>query len=160
MKDDRSSTTAIIVSPMVFALDVPGPGSHGLQTTEFAGCFVLPFEASWIGGTLPAGKYILYFGIQRRGIYFVEIVGRGPRSPHGIVLTEEHGIASAARNALICIRDGDSQTVYALEMPTIGKSVRFALPSGKRPIASKLSKRASSHLAERPISIPASPLAK
>lgn len=132
MRINRSRTTAIVVSPMIYALGLTGQGIHGLRVIEFTGSFVLPFEADWAGVTLPAGKYILCFGTQGHGIYFVEIRGRDKGSPHGIVLIQGHQATCSIRNALVCIREGNSQIVRSLEMTAIGKSVQFELPRAMR----------------------------
>lgn len=149
MENERSSTTAIVVSPVVFAQGATGSAPQGHCGTEFAGVFALPFKAHWGGVTLPEGEYTLCFGIHGLGIYFVRIFGRAKGSPQGIVLIERHDAASASRNALICIREGDAYIVRGLEMTAIGKSVRFALPGGEMRTANKAIVRTKSHLATR-----------
>lgn len=139
---------AVDVSPVVPAVGTARV--HGLHVTRFAGSFTLPFEAQWGGATLPAGEYVVRYGVQTCGTCFVEFLGKAKGSPHGIVLIQGRGRPSTTMNALVCIHEGNSQIIRSLEMSVIGESVSFALPRGHKPMAHRGSRNANIQLAGNP----------
>ncbi|MEJ2008694.1 MAG: hypothetical protein P8Z30_11170 [Acidobacteriota bacterium] len=130
MRTIENSMIEVEVSPVAFTLDTTGARFQGFDVTEFTGSFILPFEAHWGGVCLPAGEYILFYGFQVCGAYFVKVFGKVKDSAQGVIFIQEHKPASATRNALICIREGDSHVISTLEMPMIDKSVTFASAPG------------------------------
>ena len=134
MKSIRNLVTLIGLSVMLFALGVSGAKAQegpGLSMTNFAGTFTLPSEAQWGRMTLPAGDYSLYYGSYTDGgPSVVEIVGKGNASPHGFIFAQQPERTSAGKNAIVCVREGDTLIVRALQMAAIGQSASFAMPTG------------------------------
>jgi hypothetical protein len=131
MKTIRGLMIPVVVVLAFLALTATGARGQRFQSTLFSGNFTLPFEAQWGAMTLPAGEYSLRYGrLNDGGVYMVAIVGEAQRSSHGWVLIKGIDPASATKNALVCIRQGNKGIVRALELPAIGKSVSFALPRG------------------------------
>jgi hypothetical protein len=116
------------------ALFVPGATSakaQALTTTTFKGTFTLPFEVQWANMILPAGEYTLGYGhLNSASGYLVEVAGKKPGSPHGVILPRGRSQPSASGNVLVCIREGNKGYVRALELSAIGEAVGFALPHG------------------------------
>lgn len=100
----------------------------GFSSTDISGTFTLPFEVQWGEMTLPAGDYTLHYGPLIRGAQFVEVRGSAKGSPHGYVLPNRQDGNTAAKNGLVCLRNGKTYIVSALELPAIGKTLTFPLP--------------------------------
>ena len=131
MKIIRGLTTLLGLSLVLLALGATRAGAQDLKTTVFGGTFTLPFDAQWGPMALPAGDYSLYYGqIFEGGEYAVRVVSKTNRNSRGWILTKERKSASAAKNSLVCMRDGNSLVVLRLELAAIGESVSFPLPHG------------------------------
>jgi hypothetical protein len=122
----RSHTTLVGVFPVISRFGLSCRSAFGFGRAEFAGRFVLPFDALWGQMILPSGDYALNFGTIGAGMCYVEIIGVGQGHPGGIFLVREESPASVVQNALICIQRNGRQMIRALELPAIGKSVSFA----------------------------------
>jgi hypothetical protein len=153
MKTIRSLMTLAGLSLVVFALGATGAKGQILSSTHFAGTFTLPFEAQWGKMTLPAGDYKLQYGTQDTGHGLVEMRGTAKRSPYGFVLAGPIGDTSATKNSIVCVREGNALMVRALEMPSIGESVNFAMPRGAQLTAHRLNGSTNIQLAEAPMLI-------
>lgn len=157
MKSIRNLVTLIGLSVMLLALGVTGAKaqqSAGLSATEFGGTFTLTHEAVWGRMTLPSGNYSLYYGTMgKSGIPMVEVVGKSAGSPHGYILINWHNPTSAKTNSIVCVRDGGTLIVRALQMSNLGKSVFFSLPQNVRLTAHLRGNRTYAQLAEAPMLI-------
>lgn len=131
MKTIRNLATLMGLSLVLFALGATGAKAQGLEITLVGGSFTLPFEATWGNMTLPAGDYNLYYGhMTASGTYVVEVEGKAEGSPRGIIQVQSHNPTLLAKSALVCIRQGQTGIVEALQMPAIGETVFFAVPRG------------------------------
>jgi hypothetical protein len=157
MKNTRNLAAMVGLSVMLFALGVTGAKaqqSQGLSVTDFGGTFTLPHDAVWGKMTLPAGDYSLYYGqLSDGGIKVVEVVGKTEGSPHGFILAQMPNPTSAMKNGIVCVREGNSLVVRALEMSAIGESVNFRLPHGARLTARNANHNGYMQLAEAPMLI-------
>jgi hypothetical protein len=151
MKTIRSLMTLAGLSLVLFALSATGAKGQILHSTHFAGTFTLPFEAQWGKMTLPAGDYTLEYGLLNGGGPLVVVRGKAEGSPSGIILAGASDGTSAAKNAIVCIRNGNTLVVRALEMPAIGESANFALPHGAQLEARSRNHRGYTQLAEAPM---------
>jgi hypothetical protein len=158
MKTIRSLMTLAGLSLVLFALGATGARGQLVYPAHFAGTFTLPSEAQWGAMTLPAGDYTLQYGAQENGHRLVLVRGTARGSPYGMILAGPVDETSASKNAVICVRDGNTLTVRALEMPTIGESVRFALPRGAKLVAHNGKHGGYSQLAEAPMLIQRIPI--
>ena len=122
----RSHTTLVGVFPVISRVGLSFRSAFGFGRAEFAGRFVLPFDASWGQMVLPDGDYALNYGTIGAGMCFVEILGVGQGRPEGIFLVREESPASVVQNALICIQRNGKHMIRTLELPAIGKSVSFS----------------------------------
>jgi hypothetical protein len=122
----RSHTTLVGVFHVISRVGLSFRSAFGFGMAEFAGRFVLPFDASWGQMVLPDGDYALNYGTIGAGMCYVEIRGVGQGSPGGIFLVREENPASVVQNALICIQKNGRHMIRTLELPAIGKSVSFA----------------------------------
>jgi hypothetical protein len=130
MKLIRDITIMVGLSVALFAMGVTGARGEIPYSTHLAGTFTLPFEAQWGKLTMPAGEYTLQYGTQESGHGLVVVRSAAKGSPYGMILARPTGQTSATKNALICVREGNTLYVRALEMPLIGESVRFRIPHG------------------------------
>ncbi|HEX5412841.1 MAG TPA: hypothetical protein VFZ27_13410 [Terriglobia bacterium] len=153
MKTIRGLMTLAGLSVMLLALGATGAKGQGSYATQFAGTFTLPFEAQWGKMTLPAGDYALQYGLNEIGYGLVVVRGAAKGSPYGSIIAGPLGETSAKQNAIICVRDGNALIVRALEMPTIGTSVNFALPPGANFVAHNAKHSGYTQLAEAPVLI-------
>ena len=136
----------------VFALSTTGANAQSLMRSSFAGTFTISHEAQWGKLTLPAGTYNLYYGsLNDAGVKVVEVAGKAKGSPHGVVLVVGKDETSAAKNSLVCIREGDALIVRRLEMPAIGTSAQFSMPRGARLVAQNAKHTGYTQLAEAPM---------
>jgi hypothetical protein len=131
----RSHTTLVGVFPMVPYMGKAVQGAFSLRQTRFTGRFTLPFEASWGGMVLAGGEYSLYYGTLQEGITYVEICGIGESSPKGIFLIWQQFPATVVQNSLVCVRKGNRHIIRALELPAVGTSITFAVPSSNEPMS-------------------------
>ena len=154
MKTIRNLMTLAGLILAVFALSATGAKAQTLTNNSFAGTFTISNEAQWGKMTLPAGTYNLYYGpLHDGGASLVEVVGKAKGSPHGLILVAGNSDASAANSALVCIREGDTLIVRALEMPSIGTSAQFSMPHGARLVARNAKHNGYTQLAEAPMLI-------
>jgi hypothetical protein len=154
MKTIRNITILVGLSAALFILVATGARAQELSTTSFAGTFTLPFDTQWGAMTLPAGDYNLSYGMPfKGGNYAVVVAGKAEASPRGMILTGPRNDVSAAKNALVCIREGDVLFVRALELPAIGESISFALPHGAQVTAHQRNGSTNFQLAEAPVLI-------
>ena len=131
MRTIRNMTIVMGFSLALFALAATGARAQVLSMPNFSGTFTLPVQVQWGTMTLPAGDYSLSYGtLKDSGAYLVEFTGKAAGSPRGMVLAAARSKVSEAKNALLCIREGNILYVRALELPAIGQSVRFRLPHG------------------------------
>jgi hypothetical protein len=122
----RSHTILVGVFPVISPVGLSFRSVFGFGMAEFAGRFVLPFEASWGQMVLPGGDYTLNFGTLGAGMCYVEILGVGQGRPGGIFLIREENPASVVQNALVCMQRKGRHMIRTLELPAIGKSVSFS----------------------------------
>ena len=153
MKTIRASVTLVGLSLILFALATVGAKGQVLYSTHFAGSFTLPFEAQWGKMTLPAGEYTLDYGSLNNGYRLVVVGSAAKGGPVGMIQAGPGNETSAAKNAIVCIREGDTLVVRALEMAAIGESVRFGLPRGAKLVAHNGKRRGYTQLAEAPMLI-------
>lgn len=155
MKTIRRLMTVAGVSLALLTLGVTGAKSQDaliLSTTNLRGRFTLPNNAQWGKMSLPAGDYTFHYGRLFDSL-FVEVRGMAKGSPHGVIAVMGDSEASAAQNELVCVRQGDSLVVRALEMPQIDKAAEFAMQRGAK-LASHQGKRGGyTQLAEAPMLI-------
>lgn len=128
MKTIRSLMILAGLSAVLLALGVPGAKAQRFPTTSFSGTFGLPLEAQWGAMTLPAGEYTLEYGLLNNGHHLVVVGSATKGRPLGVILAGPRNDASARKNALVCIREGDALIVRALELPAIGESIHFKIP--------------------------------
>ena len=115
----------------LFALAVTGARAQTLAWTSFTGTFALPLETHFGAMTLPAGDYTLSYGrVLLGGRHMVTVEGQAEGGPRGMILAGPGDDVSAAKDALLCVREGDTLYVRALEMPLIGESAHFRIPHG------------------------------
>ena len=138
----RSHTTLVGVFPVISYVGLSTRSAFGFRMTEFAGRFVLPFDALWGQMLLPGGDYTLYYGTLGAGMCYVEILGTGQGRPKGIFLVREQNPASVVQNALVCVQRSGRQTVRSLELPAIGKSIPFAGPEDGKGLKNRKSSQA------------------
>jgi hypothetical protein len=153
MRTIRSLTTLAGLSLVLFALGVVGAKGQATYSTHFAGTFTFPSQAQWGKITLPAGEYTMQYGVQDNGHGLVVVRGTAKGSPHGVILAGPMADSSTKKNSLICIRDGDTLVVRALEMPSIRESVQFELPPGTQRAAQNGKHSDYNQLAEAPMLI-------
>lgn len=132
MKTIRGLMTLAGLSVMLLALGATGAKGQANYSTHFAGTFTLPFEAQWGRMTLPVGDYTLEYGLNETGHGLVLVRGTEKGSPYGIILAGPASQTSTAKNAIVCIREGNTLIVRALEMQALGESVHFPLPRGAK----------------------------
>lgn len=151
MKNIRNRVILGGLSIMVFALCATGARAQSLNSTNFAGTFTLPFEAQWGRAALPAGEYSLYYGHLIAGSApMVEVIGKGKTAPHILVLVAAVSDASAKKNALVCVREGNTGVIRTLEMPEIGQAANFRMPRGTQLMAKRSNGGKNVELAEGP----------
>jgi len=153
MKTIRGLTTLAGLSVMLLALGATGAKGQANFSTHFAGTFTLPFEAQWGKMTLPAGDYTLQYGMNEIGHGLVVVRGTANGSPYGSIIAGPLGDTSAKQNAIVCVRDGNALVVRTLDMPSIGKSVDFAMPHGAKFVAHNGKRGGYTQLAEAPMLI-------
>ena len=149
MKRIRSWMTLAGLS-LVLALFGAAGANAQVVTPNLVGTFTLPFAAQWGAVTLPAGDYTLRYGYARGGVGVVEVQGTAKGTPHSFILAQSHDSTSAARNAIVCIRQGDGGIVRGLDLPAIGESAQFALPHGMKLMAQQRDNSTYAQLAEAP----------
>ena len=137
----------------VFALSATGAKAQTISAASFKGTFTLPVAAQWGKMTLPAGTYNLYYGRLDEGPDVVEVVGKAKGSPRGLIVVAGNGDASAAKSALVCIREGDALIVRRLEMPALGTAADFSMPHGTQLEATNRNHNGYTQLAEAPMLI-------
>jgi hypothetical protein len=161
MKTIRNMMTVVGLSMVLFALGVAGAKAQqgqGLVVTDAAGTFTLPMDAQWGKMALPAGDYSLYYGrVAGGGPSMLEVVGNAKGSPHGFILAQTHNPTSATKSSIVCVREGDTLIVRALEMASVGKTIFFSLPHGAQLTAHRQNKR-TYELADGPMLIQRVPL--
>ena len=160
MKTTRNLMTLAGLILAVFALSATGAKAQTLTNNDFAGTFTISHEAQWGKMTLPAGTYNLYYGRLHDGsASMVEVAGKAKGSPRGVIAVAGKDETSAATSALVCIREGDTLIVRALEMPAIGTSAQFSMPNGSRLVAQNGKNNGYTQLAEAPRLIERVPVA-
>lgn len=151
MKIIRNWVTLAGLSVVVFALCAAGARAQSLRTTHYAGTFTLPFEAHWGQATLPAGQYSLYYGrLFNGGVGVVEVIGKENRSPHVFILPWGVNDATATRDELICVREGNAGVIRTLEMPETGTALNFKMPRGTQLMAKRSKGGKNVQMAEGP----------
>lgn len=163
MKTIRNMAILVGVGLALFVSGATSARAQALTTTAFSGTFTLPFEAQWANMTLPAGEYSLSYGHHYPASgYLVEVAGKKPGSPHGVILTRGRSQPSASKNVLICIREGNKGYVRSLELAAIGESAEFALPHGvdveSRLIAKHQNESGNTRIAEVRITVERVPI--
>ena len=157
MKTIRRLMILAGLSVALFALSEIGARGEALFSPHFAGTFTLPFEAHWGALTLPSGDYSLRYGTQENGHGLVFVRGTAKGSPYGMIFTGSPSNASTAKSVIVCVRQDNVLIVRALELPTIGEAVRFALPHGVKVralvVAGKRNKKGNTQLTEERIPI-------
>jgi hypothetical protein len=150
MKTIRSLMTSAALIVAFLALGTPVVRGQAVPLPRFSGTFTLPTQAQWGKMTLPAGEYALHYGALFGGISVVHVAREGKGVPGGFVLPLAPNSASRTKNAILCIRDGNTLIVRALEMPVIGESVTFAMPRGAKVVAHNGKHNGYTQLAEAP----------
>jgi hypothetical protein len=135
------------------ALGAAGAKGQVLDTPRFTGTFTLPLEAQWGKMTLPAGDYTLKFGLLSTGHSLVEVKGRAEGGFHGLVEAGPYSQTSATKNAIVCVRNGDTLIVRSLELPAIGESIQFRLRRGTKLAAQEGNNSGYTPLAKAPMPI-------
>ena len=153
MKTIRNLMILVGLFVGLLALGTAGAMGQVFDTPSFTGTFTLPSEVQWGTMTLPAGDYVLKFGLLSTGHSLVEVRGREKGSPHGVILAGPIRDTSATRNSIVCVRQGNTLIVRAVEMPSIREAVTFALPRGTQLTAQKGNYVGYTQLAEAPMLI-------
>ena len=154
MKMVQSLLTLAKVSLVLWTLGIPGVRAQSLRTANLSGAFTLPFNAQWGAASLPPGEYKLYYGHSYEGgPAMVEVVGKENRAPHAMILAQIVSDATGTKNALVCVREGDAGIIRALELPQIGKAIKFYMPRGARLIAQRHNANKNVQIAEGPMLI-------
>ena len=153
MKTIRRLTTVLGLSLALVALGAVGARGQTLDTTQLVGTFTLPISAQWGTATLPAGDYTLRYGTIYAAGGFVEVRGLAKGGPHDVIRVDGIGQSSASTSALVCIRDGATLIVRAIEMPSIGEAGSFALPRGAKLVGNQRNHNGHTQLAEAPMLI-------
>ncbi|HXH49077.1 MAG TPA: hypothetical protein VNM47_07000 [Terriglobia bacterium] len=131
MRMIRNITILVGLFAVLMALATTGARAQVLSTTSFTGTFTLPTEAQWGKMILPAGDYTLqYGGLFLSGEHMVTVESKTEGGPRGMILAGPRDDVSAAKDSLLCVREGDTLYVRALEMPLIGESIHFRIPHG------------------------------
>jgi hypothetical protein len=130
MKMIRNITILAGLSVALIALAATSARAQVLWTTHFTGTFTLPVHAQWGAMTLPADDYTLRYGTQENGRGLVVVRGTAKGSPYGMIFAGPGDDVAESNNALLCIREGDTLYVRALELPAIGESIHFRIPHG------------------------------
>ncbi len=152
MKAIRTYVTLVGLSLVLFALSTVGARGQVPYLTHFAGTFTLPFEAQWGTMALPVGDYTLEYGkLLDDGTGLVVVRGTEKGSLQ-VILSRPARQTSTAKNAIVCIREGNTLIVRALEMQALGGSVHFPLPRGaKRVVRNNGKHRGYTQLVEVPV---------
>jgi hypothetical protein len=153
MKTIRSFATLFGLSLMLAAFGAAGARAQGFTMTGVGGTFNLPREAQWGSMTLPAGTYTLHYGYAASGRPVVEVRGTAKGSPQGIIVARAHNNATGTKNAIICVREGDTLLVQGLELAAAGESASFWLPRGARLTALRHNSNGNVQVAEAPMLI-------
>ena len=154
MKTIRSLMILAGLSLVVSVLGATGARGQVITMPRFAGSFTLPLDAVWDQMTLPAGEYRVYYGYSNHGgATLVNIVGKAKGSVHGTLIAKVPTGVSAAKNSLVCVRDGETLIVRSLEMPEIGEAVEFPVPKGANLLATNWKHKGNNELAEGPMLI-------
>jgi hypothetical protein len=153
MKTIRNFATLFGLSLMLAAFGAAGARAQGFTMTDVGGSFNLPLQAQWGGMTLPAGTYTLHYGYAASGRPVVEVQGEAKGSPHGIIMARSHDRATGTKNAIICVREGDTLAVQGLELAAAGDSASFSLPRGARLTARQGNSKGTVQVAEAPMLI-------
>lgn len=151
MKTIRSLMSIAGLSLAILVLGASGAKAQAVGTTHFAGTLTLPLETHWGPMALPAGHYTVQFGTQTNGARLVEIRGTAKNSPQGVILAGPLGDASGKANVVVCLREGNTLIVRSLEMPAIGKSIKFSLQHGTELMAKNGKHNGYIQLAEAPM---------
>ena len=155
MKTIRSLTILAGLSLAVLGLGATGAMAQqgpSLSVTSLHGTFTLPVDAQWGSMALPAGTYTLQYGRVGEA-NFVEVEGTTKGSPHGLINVQQPDSTSARKNAIVCVREGGTLIVRALEMPAIGQAANFPMPRGTQLTAQRRVGSANKLLAEAPMLI-------
>jgi hypothetical protein len=158
MKSIRSLATMFGLSLMLAAFGAAGARAQGFTMTGVGGSFNLPLEAQWGSMTLPAGTYTLQYGYAPSGMPVVEVRGEAKGSPQGIIVARAHNNATGTKNAIICVREGDTLAVQGLELAVAGESASFWLPRGARLTARQGNNNGNAQVAEAPMLIQRVPI--
>ena len=150
MKTVRRLATLVGLFVAVFALGASGGKGQVVQSLRLYGTFTLPLTTHWEGLTLPPGDYAMRYGTREAGIGFVEVINKNGGRHSRVVIPREPSDASGNKNALVCIREGDTLVVRKLEMPTIGESVSFRVPRGTQLMAHAKKTGTSIQIAQGP----------
>jgi hypothetical protein len=150
MKRIRSLMTLAGLSLALVGFGAAVANAQVVTTTNLVGTFTLPFAAQWGAVTLPAGDYTLRYGYAPGGIAVVEVQGTTKGSSHGFILAQSRGKTSAAKNAVVCIREGNGGIIRGLDLPAIGESAQFALPHGMKLMAHQRDNSTYAQLGETP----------
>jgi hypothetical protein len=150
MKTIRSLMTLAGLSVMLFALGATGAKAQALRSADFAGTFTLSNNAQWGAMALPAGNYTLRYG-SLYGSHYVEVWGTEKGSPHGVIQVAGNNDTSATKSALVCVREGATLVVRALDMPVLGQSINFGMPRGAQLAAHNGKHNGYTQLAEAPM---------
>ena len=151
MKTIRSLMTLAGFSLVLFALSATGANAQNITSARFGGTINLPVATQWGAMTLPAGEYTLSYGQAFvGGTYAVAVTGKTDGINHGMVLVKGQNDASTNKDSLVCVREGDTLIVRALEMPELGTAATFALPRGEKLMARNRDHKGYTQLAEAP----------
>jgi hypothetical protein len=153
MKTIQRLTTVLGLSLVLVALGATGARGQVLDSTQLVGTFTLPISAQWGSTTLPAGDYTLRYGTIYAAGGFVEVRGLAKGSPHGVIRVDGTSQSSAAKSELICVREGATLIIRALDMPLIGKVAEFSMPRGTQLTAHNGQHNRYTQLAEAPMLI-------
>lgn len=132
-------------------LSVGSALAQGIPSVEAAGKFTLPFEAHWGTATLPAGQYTFQAGRTEAGAEIVGVRGMAKGSPQAYISVTAHEPASSAgASELVCIRKGNSGTVGALVLTSLGETMYFSIPKNERVLAQTRDSKGRTLLAQAP----------
>jgi hypothetical protein len=96
------------------------------------GSFVLPYQARWQGGTLPAGKYCFTVqDILQGGMTLVFI--RGPRDMRGKMIAAPTGTTDfSGKSSLIIVTVHGKRYVRSLRLHPMDTEFEYTVPKARR----------------------------
>lgn len=147
----RKLSTLFTVALAATVLCVGSAFTQAIDIVEAEGKFTLPFEAHWGTATLPAGQYSFEGGRTSGGTQLTKVSGEGKASRQALILNIGQSLSpSADTSELVCIRHGNTGTVQALVLTSLGETLYFPMPKNERLLAQTRRGKTRTLLAQGP----------